>query len=114
MPDNIKPVNTVEASKHLWDKWRYKISPHTLETYRSRCGGPEHFGIGRNVLYSPVDLDAWVLSRMTPKVSSASEAREIRLARRKLIQDDPKPRKVTPTKSKLRKPAHIDSEDRKP
>ena len=75
MPDDVKPLNTTEASKYLWDNWRYKLSPHTLETYRSRGGGPEHFYIGVSALYWPADLDAWVLSRMTPKVGSASEGR---------------------------------------
>jgi hypothetical protein len=81
MSDIIKPLNTVEASKHIWDKWRYKISPHTLETKRSRGGGPEFFEIGVNNFYWPADLDAWVLARTTPKVRTASEARGIRLAR---------------------------------
>jgi hypothetical protein len=85
MSDDIKPLNTIEASAHCWDKWRYKISPHTLETYRSRGGGPETFYIGINAFYWPADLDAWVLSRTTPKVRSASEARGIRLTRRKLV-----------------------------
>jgi hypothetical protein len=79
MSDDIKPLNTREASQYLLDKWRYKISPHTLDTYRSRGGGPENFYIGVNALYSPADLDAWVMARMTPKVGSASEARQIRL-----------------------------------
>jgi hypothetical protein len=100
MSEDIKPLNTVEASKYLWDKWRYKISPHTLETYRSRGGGPDYFEIGVNRFYWPADLDAWVLSRMTPKVGSVSEAR---VARRKLIKDESKPRKANLTESKQRK-----------
>jgi hypothetical protein len=103
MPDDIKPLNTPEASKYFLGKWNYKISPHTLETYRSRGGGPEYFCIGTNVLYWPADLDAWVLSRMTPKVGSASEARQIRLARRKLIQDETKKRKTPQNKASQRK-----------
>jgi hypothetical protein len=86
MADDIKPLNTIEASKYPWDKWSVKRAPSTLETYRSRGGGPEHFYIGINAFYWSADLDAWVLSRTTPKVSSASEARGIRLARRKLVE----------------------------
>jgi hypothetical protein len=85
--DIIKPLNTPEASQYLSDKWHYKLSRHTLETYRSRGGGPENFYIGVNAFYWPADLDAWVQSRMTPKVGSASEGREIRRSRRKLIED---------------------------
>ena len=86
MPDDVKPLNTTEASKYLWDNWRYKLSPHTLETYRSRGGGPLNFYIGINVLFWPADLQAAVLTRMTPKVSTASEGRQIR-QRRKLTKE---------------------------
>lgn len=86
MSDVIKPLNTLEVPKHFWDKCRYKISPHTLETYRSRGGGPDHFYVGRTPYYWPADLDAWILSRTTPKVRSASEARGIRVERRKLVE----------------------------
>jgi hypothetical protein len=87
MSDDIKPLNTVEASKYLWDKWHVKRAPSTLESDRSRgdSRGPEPFYIGPIPYYWPADLDAWVLSRTTPKVRSASEARGIRMARRKLI-----------------------------
>jgi hypothetical protein len=88
MCDIIKPLNTVEASAHFWDKSRYKVSPHTLETYRSRGGGPEHFYVGRNAFYWPADLEIWVQSRTTPKVRSASEGRQLRMARRKLVERD--------------------------
>jgi hypothetical protein len=103
MSDDIKPLNTVEASKYLWDRWRYKISPHTLETYRSRGGGPEYFNIAASVLYWPINLDEWVASRMTPNVGSASEGRQIRLARRKLIEDESNKLKTgTSTTKKLK------------
>jgi hypothetical protein len=109
MSDDIKPLNTVEASKPLWDKWHYKLSPHTLETYRSRGGGPAHFYIGISALYWPADLEAWVLSRMTPKVGSASEGRQIRLARRNLIQGESNKFKTNLSKSKTIKTITDDS-----
>jgi hypothetical protein len=108
-----RPLNTREATKYLWDKWRVKRAPSTLETDRSRGGGPEPFYIGFNAFYWPADLDAWVLARMTPKVGSASEAKQIRLARRKLIEDDSKPSKATTSKSKQRKPAQKDYDGNK-
>jgi hypothetical protein len=113
MSDDIKPLNTVEASKYLWDKWRDKKSPHTLETYRSRGGGPEHFYIGVNAFYWPADLDVWVQSRMTPKVSSASEGRQIRLAQRK-HQNESKPSTPDPSNAKKRTPHTSKSKPNKP
>jgi hypothetical protein len=114
MSDDIKPLNTAEASKNLWDKWHYKISQHTLETYRSRGGGPTYFEIGVNRFYWPADLDAWVLSRMTPKVGSVSEARQLRLARRKLIEDESKPCKPDPSNSETPKAPPNTKKKRKP
>jgi len=78
------PLNTPEASKYLWNRWHYKRSPHTLETYWSRGGGLEFFKIVPDALYWPDDLDAWVQSRMTPKLSNVSEGRRIRLVRNNL------------------------------
>jgi hypothetical protein len=106
-----RPLNTREASKYLWDKWHVKRAASTLETDRSRGGGPDYFEVGANRFYWPADLDAWVLSRMTPKVGSVSEARA---ARQKFKQDESKPRKAHLTESKKRKAAQKDFDDNKP
>jgi hypothetical protein len=90
MSDIIKPLNTPEACKYLWDTWHIKRTPKTMEKYRSKGGGPEPFYIGINAFYWPADLDAWVLSIKTPTVGSASEARQIRRNRnQKLIAPGP-------------------------
>jgi hypothetical protein len=114
MSDDNKPLNTVEISKYSLDKWHYKISPHTLETYRNRGGGPEYFQIGVNVLYWPAKYDEWILARTTPNVRSASEARQIRLARRELIGDESKKRKPDHSKPKKRAPRIDKSKPDKP
>jgi len=78
MSDDIKPMNTAETCKYLWETWHLKRTPKTMEKYRSYGGGPEPFYIGRNAFYWPAAVDAWVLSIKTPNVGSASEARQIR------------------------------------
>ena len=78
MPDTVKPMNTPETCKYLWETWHVKRTPKTMEKYRSKGGGPEPFYIGTNAFYWPAAVDAWVLSIKTPNVRSASEARQIR------------------------------------
>jgi hypothetical protein len=51
MSDAIKPLNTIEASQYLclWERWHLKQTKKTLERYRCRGGGPEHFYIGADL-----------------------------------------------------------------
>ena len=45
----------------------------TLEKLASTGGGPKFRKLGRFPVYTPEDLDAWALSRMSKVVSSTSE-----------------------------------------
>jgi hypothetical protein len=49
-----------------------KVSPVTLSTKRSRGGGPQYRYFGRRVLYRWGDVLAWVRSRLSEPVTSAS------------------------------------------
>ena len=50
------------------------LSPATLETLRSRGGGPPFVKLGRRVVYRREDLDAWLAaSRRTSKSDAGSK-----------------------------------------
>jgi hypothetical protein len=108
MSDDIKPLNTSEVSQYLHDKHNIKRTKKTLEKDRYLGIGPEWFYVGPIPYAWPAWVDAWVLARTTDKVRSAAEGRQ---ARREQNQNL---RKANPSKSKPRKPAQKDSDDRKP
>lgn len=45
----------------------------TLRKYATVGGGPKFHKFGRNVVYAPADLDAWIASRLSPPMASTSE-----------------------------------------
>lgn len=46
-----------------------KLSQRTLERLRLTGDGPRYAKLGRRVLYSQADLDAWVTSRLRANTS---------------------------------------------
>jgi len=53
----------------------FPTAPSTLETMRSRGGGPEYEYFGRRVLYRTAKLIEWAHGRLSRPVTSTSEAR---------------------------------------
>ncbi len=49
--------NTPQAAEQV------KLSPRTLEDYRTKGGGPKYRRLGKRILYRPEDLDEWVDAR---------------------------------------------------
>jgi len=52
----------------------FPISPKTLATMATRGGGPPFHKFGRAVLYRWEDALAWAEARLSPPISSSSEA----------------------------------------
>ncbi|GGF66918.1 hypothetical protein GCM10007301_28190 [Azorhizobium oxalatiphilum] len=50
-------IRVADAAKHLG------MSVSTLNKLRCYGGGPAFFKLGRTVVYSPADLDAWLAER---------------------------------------------------
>lgn len=46
-----------------------RLSPRTLENLRTKGGGPRFRKLGRRVLYSQADLDAWADTRACDSTS---------------------------------------------
>lgn len=56
-------LNTEQAAEYL------HLSPKTLETMRSRGGGPPYVKFGRRVIYRRKDLEAWLAERVRHSTS---------------------------------------------
>ena len=54
----------------------FPCSPKTLAKLCVIGGGPQLSKAGRVPLYETADLDLWVQTKLSPKVSSSSELRE--------------------------------------
>lgn len=50
------------------------LSPKTLEVRAHRGGGPAFSKIGKRVIYSRADLDAWVAAHQRTSTSDRGEA----------------------------------------
>ncbi|MCS3896032.1 excisionase family DNA binding protein [Bradyrhizobium japonicum USDA 38] len=50
-------LKVTEAAEHL------RVSKSTLDKLRVYGGGPIYFKLGRSIVYSRTDLDAWMASR---------------------------------------------------
>ena len=61
-------LNQYEAAKALG------LSTRTLERLRLTGSGPRFAKLGRRVLYRPVDLEAWVASRLVASTSEVERA----------------------------------------
>jgi excisionase family DNA binding protein len=60
-------LTTPQAARHLG------LSPATLETLRTRGGGPPFVKLGRRVVYRREDLDIWLARRVRTSTSDTGE-----------------------------------------
>lgn len=67
-PADPGALPTPEAAEYLG------LSPATLETLRTRGGGPPFVKLGRRVVYRREDLDAWIAERLRRSTSDQGEA----------------------------------------
>jgi excisionase family DNA binding protein len=49
------------------------LSPKTLETLRTRGGGPPFLKLGRRVVYRKADLDTWLAARVRHSTSDPGQ-----------------------------------------
>ena len=49
------------------------LSPKTLETLRTRGGGPPFLKLGRRVVYRKTDLDTWLAARIRRSTSDPGQ-----------------------------------------
>ena len=62
-----------EASSYLQHRHGVQVAESTLAKLASTGGGPLFCKFGRNVYYTPTDLDSWVEAKMTaPKRNTAA------------------------------------------
>jgi predicted DNA-binding transcriptional regulator AlpA len=62
----MQNLKVAEAAKHL------RLSKSTLDKLRCHGGGPTYFKLGRTVVYSVSDLDAWMTSRRRESTAVAA------------------------------------------
>jgi predicted DNA-binding transcriptional regulator AlpA len=67
-PADLGALPTIAAAEYLG------LSPATLETLRTRGGGPPFVKLGRRVVYRREDLDAWLARRLRRSTSDQGEA----------------------------------------
>ena len=70
-----KFLNTIEASSYLADKHNVVRTPATLAQSRHRGVGPAFRRIGRDVVYEPPALDAWVAKLISPPLTTTCTRR---------------------------------------
>jgi hypothetical protein len=61
------------ASKYLVDVHGVVRAPSTLAKYAVMGGGPVFHRMGRDPVYTPVDLDEWVASKLSGPMRSTSD-----------------------------------------
>jgi hypothetical protein len=61
------------ASEYLDLRWGIVVAPATLAKYATIGGGPKFEKVNRKVLYTPRNLDAWVMTKLGPMVDSTSQ-----------------------------------------
>ncbi|MFC4271827.1 hypothetical protein GQF03_16305 [Sneathiella chungangensis] len=66
-------LRRAEAAKYLFDTWGISRTPKTLAKLAVTGGGPPYQKDGRFPLYLKSDLDDWVISRLSPSVTSTAE-----------------------------------------
>ena len=67
-----KNMNTTQSSDYLKEVHGFDIQPSTLNTYRSRGGGPMFNKIGRGAYYTAPQLDEWI-ANVTQTVSNTAQ-----------------------------------------
>jgi hypothetical protein len=61
------------ASKYLFDEHGVVRAPSTLAKYAVIGGGPVFQRMGRDPVYTPANLDAWVASQLSGPMRSTSD-----------------------------------------
>jgi hypothetical protein len=74
-PSPSRPLRRAEAAAYVTSRF-FPCSPKTLAKLCVVGGGPQYRKAGRVPLYETADLDLWVQTKLSPKVSSSSELRE--------------------------------------
>ena len=64
-----------EASEYLREKWNLDSSEGSLANHACKGTGPEYRLIGGLAHYEEPALDSWAISRISPPIRKASEAR---------------------------------------
>jgi hypothetical protein len=60
------------AARYVQETWGVPLSPNTLSKFAVVGGGPTYRTFGRFPVYTAEDLDAWVRTRLSPKVASTA------------------------------------------
>jgi len=71
--EKVRLIPRKDAATYLSEEWGITRSPKTLAKYATVGGGPAFRKDGKHALYSPVDLDAYATSVLSPLVSSTAE-----------------------------------------
>jgi len=71
--DPNTPLRRDEAGAYIRDRYRLPCSDKYLAKLAVTGGGPKFRKASRWPIYDIADLDAWALSRISPKVTSTSE-----------------------------------------
>lgn len=69
---NKRFLNTIAASAYLAERGVMR-TPKTLVQLRHRGTGPAFRRVGRDVIYEPPALDAWVVSIVSSELHSTRE-----------------------------------------
>jgi hypothetical protein len=72
-PTRCVPLRRKAAAEYIRDVHGQPCAAKTLARLAVVGGGPAYRKAGKFPLYSPDDLDAWALARLSPKVSSSFE-----------------------------------------
>ena len=76
--DTSRPLRRVEAAAYIRDRYNLPCEASSLRTRPARAPARRSVAAADSRLYSPVDLDAWVSAKTSPKVRSTSELTALR------------------------------------
>lgn len=71
------PLRRSEAAAYVRDNYRLPCADKYLAKLAVTGGGPKFRKASRWPIYDIADLDAWAQSRISPKVTSTSQLREV-------------------------------------
>jgi hypothetical protein len=77
------------ASKYLFDEHGIVRAPSTLAKYAVIGGGPVFQRMGRDPVYTPANLDAWVASQLSRPMRSTSDLAQLACEAHGTDQFDP-------------------------
>jgi hypothetical protein len=73
----VIPLRRNEAAAYIRDRYRLPCADKYLAKLAVTGGGPRFRKASRWPIYDIADLDAWAKARISPKVASTSELREV-------------------------------------